>query len=214
MDITSLGHSAFRLRGKSASVVTDPYDSTMVGLKFPKHTEASVVTISHDHEDHNAASIVEGNPYVIRGPGEYDVQGISVVGFSSFHDDKEGSVRGKNTIYRIEIDGIVIVHLGDLGHELTSSQVEALDGVDILMIPVGGTFTIDAKTAVKIVKEIDPYIVIPMHYQRPELNQKAFGELEPVATFVKEIGKEAVQMSKLPVSRDKLTEEMQVVILE
>lgn len=214
MDIIPLGLSSFRLRGKSVTLVTDPYDSALVGLKFPKHIEAAVVTVSHDHKDHNAIFNIEGTPYIVKGPGEYDIQGVSIVGFSSFHDEKAGSLRGKNTIFRIEIDGIVIVHMGDLGHNLSSAQIESLDGVDVLMIPVGGTVTIDAKNAVSVVKEIDPSIVIPMHYHKPELNQKTFGELEPVSAFVKELGKEAVTMPKLSLTREKITEEMQLIILE
>lgn len=214
MEITYLGHSSFRFRGKNASVVCDPYDSDMVGLKFPKHTQADIVTISHMHEDHNAASQVEGSPYIINGPGEYEVKGVGIVGHATFHDEEKGATRGKNTIFRIEIDGISVVHLGDLGHILTGTQVDELDGVGILLIPVGGIFTLDPAKAVAVVNEIDPAIVIPMHYGRPELNQKTFSELSGVAAFLKEIGKEAVPQPKLTVTRDKLPEEMQVVVLE
>src|SRR3989344_2417944 len=143
MDITYLGHSSFKLRGKGSIVVTDPF-GPVVGLPFPKHTTADIVTVSHDHEDHNAADLVEGNPFVVRGPGEYEIKGVGVVGLGVFHDDAGGTKRGKNTIYRIELDGISIVHLGDLGHELSSAQVDSLDGVDILLVPVGGVYTIDA----------------------------------------------------------------------
>ncbi|KKU86228.1 MAG: Zn-dependent hydrolase of the beta-lactamase fold-like protein [Candidatus Gottesmanbacteria bacterium GW2011_GWA2_47_9] len=176
MDITYLGHSSFKLRGKNATVVTDSYDPAMVGLKFPKHIEADIVTVSHDHQDHNA---------------------------------------GKNTMYRIELDGVAIVHLGDIGDTLTSAQVDNLDGVDVLFIPVGGVYTIDATKAVAIIHEVEPSIVVPMHYGRPELNQKAFGELAPVAAFLKEIGKEGLTaVSKLALTKDKIPEEMQVVVFE
>src|SRR3989304_462301 len=114
MDITYLGHSSFRLRGKQASLVTDPYHSQMVGLKFPRHVTADVVTVSHNHEDHNATAAVEENPFVISGPGEYEVKGVNVLGIASFHDDAKGAKRGRNIIYRIEMDGVAIVHLGDL----------------------------------------------------------------------------------------------------
>jgi L-ascorbate metabolism protein UlaG (beta-lactamase superfamily) len=214
MDITYLGHSSFRIRGKTATVVTDPYGAD-VGLKFPRHIEADIVTVSHDHGDHNAVAQVEGTPYVIKGPGEYEIKGIGVVGFSVFHDEQKGALRGKNTIYRIEVDGVSIVHMGDLGHMLTSVEVEALDGVNVLMIPVGGVHTIDAAKASHLISEIEPSIVIPMHYGRPELNQKIFSNLLPLSAFLKEIGKEdTVALPKLVISKDKLPAEMQVVVLE
>lgn len=214
MDIVYLGHSSFKLRGKQASVVTDPF-GPMVGLPYPKHTTADIVTVSHDHEDHNAAGIVEGNPFVVRGPGEYEVKGVGIVGVGVYHDDTGGSERGKNTIYRIELDGISVVHLGDLGHELSSAQVDSLDGVDILLIPVGGFYTIDAASAAKVVGEIEPRIVIPMHYLTAGLDQKAFGSLAVVEAFLKEMGKaDVVPQPKLTISKDKMPEEMQVVVLQ
>ena len=200
MDITSLGHASFRIRGKTATVITDPYDPTLVGMKFPKHVEADIVTVSHEHADHSSVREVEGNPFIIKGSGE--------------HDDQKGTVRGRNTIYRIEIDGVAIVHLGDLGHTLSTTEIDELDGVNILMTPVGGVYSLDPAQAVAVVNEIEPEIVIPMHYGRPELNQKAFGGLSPLSAFLKEIGKEAVPQPKLTVTRDKLPAEMQVIVLE
>lgn len=214
MDITPLGLSSFKIRGKNATIVTDPYDSTAVGLKFPKKVEATIVTVSHDHADHNAVAAVEGSPFVVRGPGEYEIQGVSVIGFSSFHDSEKGAARGRNTIYRIEVDGVAILHLGDLGHALTSEEIEHLDGVDVLCIPTGGDVTIDAATAMAIVKEIAPSIVIPMHYLRPGLS-KTFAALAPVTAFLKEMGLESVTpQPKLTISKDKLPEQMQIVVLE
>lgn len=214
MDITSLGHASFRIRGKNASVVTDPYDSGLVGFKFPKHIEADIVTVSHEHTDHSNVAALEGTPFVIKGPGEYEVGGVGVVGLSTFHDDKKGAERGHNIIYRIEIDGIAILHLGDLGHTLSTNEIDELDGVNILMIPVGGVYSLDPTQAVAVVNEIEPGIVIPMHYGRPELNQKEFGGLSPVSAFLKEIGKEAAPQPKLTITKDKLPAEMQVIVLE
>ncbi len=215
MDITYFGHSSFRIRGKAATVVTDPYSSDMVGLKFPKHTPCDIVTVSHEHEDHNAVSQLDGSPFVVHGPGEYEIKGIAIVGVSVFHDEEKGAKRGRNTIYRIEVDGVSIVHLGDLGHTLTSEQVDGLDGVDILMVPVGGVYTIGPSQAAQVVNEIEPTIVIPMHYGRSELNAKTFSELAPVSSFLKEVGKEAVApQPKLAITKDKLPPEMQVVVLE
>ncbi len=214
MEITYLGHASFRLRGKNATVVTDPFDSLMVGLKFPKHVSADAVTVSHDHEDHNAVKEIEGTPFIVRGPGEYEVKGVGIVGLGSYHDDEKGAKRGKNTIYRIEIDGIAIVHLGDLGHPLTTKEVDELDGVSVLLVPVGGVYSLDPAAAVAVVNEIEPLVVIPMHYSRPELNEKTFAGLSPVEAFLKEMGKEAVPQAKLTLTKDKLPAEMQVVVLE
>ncbi len=215
MDITNLGHSSFRIKGKSAVVVTDPYDTDKVGLKFPKHIEADIVTISHDHPGHNAAKEIEGAPYVLHGAGEYEIKGIGVVGLPTFHDGENGATRGKNVIYRYEIDGLSIVHLGDIGHLLSSALVDELDTVNILFIPVGGVSTITPTQAVQLISDIEPGIVIPMHYGRPELNQAKFGSLSPLSVFLKEIGKESVvPQSKLAITKDKLPVEMQVVVLE
>ncbi len=215
MDITSLGHASFKVRAKLATIITDPYLSDMVGLKFPKNMEADIITISHQHQDHNAVQNIAGNPFVVAGPGEYEIKGVHIVGTPSFHDGEKGEKRGSNTIYHIEMDGVRLAHLGDLGHTLSVSDIEQLGEVDILFIPVGGVFTIDAKQAVEVINEIEPTIVIPMHYGRPELNQETFGTLAPLAHFLKEMGKEGVSpQPKLSITKDKLPEELQVVVLE
>lgn len=215
MDISYLGHSSFRIRGKHTTIVTDPFDSAMVGFPYPKHVSANIVTVSHDHGDHNSVSQIEGSPYIVSGPGEYEIQGVGIVGISTFHDGAKGSERGLNTMYRMEIDGISIVHVGDLGHALDSETVDALDGVDILLIPVGGFYTIDAEKAGAVIKEVEPSIVIPMHYFTPKHNAKAFGEVKPLDVFLKEMGKEGiVPVPKLTITKDKIPEAMQVVVLE
>lgn len=219
MEIYPLGHASFRIKGKNASVVTDPYNPKMVGLAFPKHTIADVVVISHAHEDHNFVSLVEDPPgsskVVVSGPGEYEIKGIDIVGIATYHDNKDGQERGSNTIYKIDIDGIVVVHLGDLGHKLSEEQVDLLNSVDVLLIPTGGVYTIDAKTAVDIVAQLEPSIVIPIHYQRDKLNQQIFAGLTPVTAFLKEMGQEQVTpLPKLKVTKDSLPEETQIVVLE
>lgn len=214
MDINYLGHSAFKIRGRGATVITDPYESEMVGLKFPKHVSADIVTVSHHHRDHDATGQIEGSPYLVDGPGEYEVKGVSIVGIPSCHDTESGARRGSNTIYRIEVDGVSFVHLGDLGHTLSNNEVESLDGVDILCIPVGGIYTIDAVQAAEVIKSVEPAVVIPMHFGRPELNRQNFGNLAPFSVFLKEVGKEPVSpQPKLTISKDKLPTELQVVVL-
>lgn len=209
MDIIYLGHSSFRIKGKNVTIVTDPYDSTKVGLKFPK-VDANIVTISHDHDDHNLPAQVEGDPKIISGPGEYEIGGVSIFGIPSYHDDSQGEERGRNTIYSVMIDGINMCHLGDLGHKLNQSQIEQIGNVDVLFVPVGGVYTINASQAGNVVSSLEPKIVIPMHYKVSGLAY----ELDSVEDFVKEIGLEPNRDVKLSVAQDKLPEQMQVVVLE
>jgi len=148
MILTWLGHSCFKMQDKigpdGVTVVTDPFGKKY-GLKVPNF-EADIVTVSHDHEDHNNVEALRGNPFVIDSPGEFDVKNVLIEGVDSFHDETSGRERGHNTIYRFVIDDISIVHLGDLGQVLDSTQLEKLAGTDILLIPVGGKYTLDAKT--------------------------------------------------------------------
>lgn len=209
MEIQYLGHSSFRIKGKNVTVVTDPYDSTKVGLKFPK-VDATIVTSSHDHDDHNLIAQVEGSHYDILGPGEYEIGGTSIFGISSFHDDKQGEERGRNTIYVFNIDGIVVCHLGDLGHKLSEEQIGEIGNVDVLLVPVGGVYTIDASLAANTVSQLEPKIVIPMHYKADGLKY----DLEPVENFIKEMGIEPIKDSKFSITSDKLPEEIQLVVLE
>lgn len=210
MDITWLGQACFRIKGKNATVVTDPYSDSFTGLKLPL-TEADVVTVSHDHEDHNFTSAIKGDPFVLKGPGEYEVKGVNIVGVDSFHDDKQGSERGRNTVFNLEVDGVRIAHLGDLGHTLTNEQLEDLGDVDILLIPVGSVYTIDAALAAKISSSIEPKVIIPMHYKIEGLK----APLEGVEKFLKEMGKEDITPApKLTITKEKLPEEPTIVLLE
>lgn len=214
MDIYYLGHSSFRIKGKSVTVVTDPY-SASIGLRFPKHVTADIVTISHDHADHNAVKEIDGTPFIISGPGEYEVKGVGVIGIGTYHDGDKGQKRGRNTIYRIDIDDIAIVHLGDLGHELSKETLEELGSVDILLVPCGGHYTIDAEQASKVVSEIEPSVVIPMHYKTASHDMKMFGELTGVDVFLKEMGvSDFTPLSKYSTSKDKLPDQMQTVVLQ
>ncbi len=209
MDITWLGHASFKIKGKGATVVTDPYDEK-IGFKLPK-AEADIITVSHNHYDHNAYSLVAGDPFLVDGPGEYEIKGINVVGVPSFHDNKRGQERGKNTLFNLRVDGVNITHLGDLGQdELTSRQIDSLGNIDVLMVPVGGVYTIDASLAVKIVASLEPSIIIPMHFRDKDSKL----DLEPVEKFLKEMGKEDIQAdNKLSISKDRLPTEPQVVLL-
>lgn len=212
MIITYLGQSCFKLQDKIGSegvtVATDPFDKT-VGFGVP-HFEADIVTVSHNHFDHNNISAIRGNPFIADMPGEYDAKGVSIVGVDSYHDEKEGKERGKNIIFSIVIDNITVVHLGDLGHVLDSKQLEKLAGTDILLVPVGGKYTIDAKKAVEVVSQIEPRIVIPMHYKTKESKI----DIDSVDKFIKEIGLKPRYEEKLKISKKDLPpEEMELVVL-
>jgi L-ascorbate metabolism protein UlaG (beta-lactamase superfamily) len=139
-------------------VLTDPYDESIgYSLGEPK---ANIVTSSHPHPGHGFTSGVGGEPRIVHGPGEYEIAGIFITGISTFHDSTKGRERGKNTVYLIEMDDMRLCHLGDLGHPLTTEQAEDIDGVDVMLVPVGGLSTIDAATAVETVRLLQPRIVI------------------------------------------------------
>lgn len=211
MDIYWLGQSCFKIKGKGATVIIDPYDTDFTGLKLPKDLEAQVVLSTHEHKDHNNVAAVTGNPLIITGPGEYETAGISIKGIATFHDKVSGAEKGINTIYHVLIDGINIVHLGDLGHILTEEQSSEIDSTDILMIPVGGKYSLNAEEASKVVAQMEPGIVIPMHYQIPELKIEG---LDSVELFLKEMAAENVEpQPKLSITRDKLPETTIVVVL-
>lgn len=189
--------------------MTDPFDKK-IGIK-PPNFEADIITTSHDHYDHNNIKALRGQPFVIKNAGEYDIKGVAVQGIESYHDEKEGGERGLNVIYRIEISNISVAHLGDLGHALDNKQVEALAGTDILLIPVGGKYTIDAKKAVEVVNQVEPRIVIPMHYKTPGLKL----DIDGVDKFIKEIGLKPTEEEKLKITKKELPQEdMELVVLK
>jgi L-ascorbate metabolism protein UlaG (beta-lactamase superfamily) len=213
VDITYLGHSSFRLKGKTASIITDPFDPSMVGLKYPPQ-EANIVTVSHNHPDHNKVDLVKDVGRVVDGPGEYEISGVSIIGIPSFHDDKKGEERGKNTVFVFEIDDLRLAHLGDLGHKLSSDAIEEMGEIDILMVPVGGKYTIDSQTAVEVVRSIEPSIIIPMHYLMDGMNPEIFSELEKAEVFVNAMGVPSETMEKLSTKKSEIGEEQKIVLLE
>lgn len=216
MDITYLGHSCFKLRSGSATVITDPYDAS-VGFKLPR-VSADVVTVSHQHSDHNniggvAASSRRERPFIIDKAGEYEVGGVSVFGLRTYHDDKQGQLRGENIVYSVLIEGISVVHLGDLGHQLSEAEVDELNGVDVLLCPVGGHYTIGPKEAVNLVQAVEPAVIVPMHFKTDQHDKKTFEMIEEVGKFVEEMGLEAKTTDKLSISRSSLPEETELVVL-
>lgn len=224
MTIQWFGQSFFKItsknsKGEDVVLTIDPFNKDY-GLKVPSKFGADIVLISHDHKDHNNTDLIKGTtitpePFVVSGPGEYEFKEIMIYGIPAFHDDNNGSDRGDNTIYLINLENIWLVHLGDLGQKsLTDSQLEKIEGSDILLIPVGGTYTIDAKDASKIISQIEPRVVIPMHYNLPGLKFKSETKLDGVEKFIKEIGLKPQTEDKFKIQKKNLPQEdTQLVVL-
>jgi len=164
MRIKYLGHACFMITSDAGTrIITDPY-APNERLTYGEIKEsADIVTVSHEHFDHNNVAAVKGNPEVVKGTAK--VRGIEFKGIPTYHDDADGSKRGNNTILCFEVDGVKVCHFGDLGHQLSDKQVAELDKVDILLVPVGGNYTIDARVANEVCNKIAPKVIIPMHYQ-------------------------------------------------
>lgn len=211
MDIYWFGQAFFKIKAKNVNLLIDPFNPDVVGLKLPKELSTDVVLVSHDHPDHNNKAAIPDSPFIFSGPGEYEIKGAVITGIGSYHDTKEGTERGKNTIFHILVDDLNIVHLGDFGQsKLTEEQIAQISTTDILLIPVGGVYTIDAKAASEIVVQLEPKIIIPMHYKVEGLKF----ELDEVEKFLKEMGAENIQpQAKLAISKDKLPEEPTVMVL-
>jgi len=171
MRIKWLGLASFLITTDNGTkIVTDPYQ-TGGELAYGEIREsADIVTVSHDHFDHNNVSAIQGKPEVLKKPGQFEVKGIAFQGIASLHDDVGGKARGKNNIFCLDADGMRICHLGDLGHGLRDEHISRIGSVDILLIPVGGVYTIDAKMATVVCEQLKPKIVIPMHYRDGKCN--------------------------------------------
>ncbi len=208
MEISWLGYSCFRIHGSHSNIITDPYPPTL-GYKLGQPT-ANIVTVSHAHPGHSYVEGVPPEAKKVTGPGEYEISDVLITGVAAYHDAEQGKLKGKNTIYVIEVDDIDICHLGDLGHSLSASQVAEIGHVDVLMLPVGGGNTLNAAKASEVVRQLEPKIVIPMHYKTPELSV----ELEPVEKFLNEMGvKQLEPRPKLTVSKSSIPDILQVVLL-
>ncbi len=210
LTITWLGHSFFKLQAGDVTVAIDPYDAA-TGLKPPRFN-ADLLLITHEHHDHNNRGTIMGQPFEVSTPGEYEVGGVTVYGVAGFHDTKGGEDRGRMTMYRVEMEGIRVVHLGDIGQDkLTAEQLEVLDGVDVLLIPVGGKYTVNGQQAANLVEQLEPRIVVPMHYKIPGLKI----DIEGPESFVKAIGLPTQKEQKLKLQKKDLNpDQRQVVLLE
>ncbi len=212
MKIKWLGHASFLITSDTGiKIITDPYetgDSLSYGeIKIP----ADIVTVSHNHFDHNNVAAVGGNPEVVKGAGTREVKGIKFDGSSTYHDEAGGKKRGDNTIFCFEVDGIRVCHLGDLGHQLSEKQVAELGKVDILLTPVGGFYTIDARVATEVCKQLRPRVVIPMHFR----NERCTLPIAEVDEFL--LGKKDVKRpdtSGVEFKAEQLPPSTQIVVLK
>jgi L-ascorbate metabolism protein UlaG (beta-lactamase superfamily) len=209
VEITFYGHACFRIREIGVTVVTDPYEKE-IGYTLPR-IRADAVTISHSHEGHSCSRGFRGSPRILSCPGEYEIGGVFITGVPTFHDAQGGKERGQNIAFLFDFDGLTVCHLGDLGHVLTQSHVESLDGINVLLLPVGGRSTLDAARAAETVGLLEPNVVVPMHYRTPGLSR----DLAPVSSFLKVMGiGELSPQETLKISASKLPQDTQVVVLQ
>jgi L-ascorbate metabolism protein UlaG (beta-lactamase superfamily) len=214
MKIQWLGHACFLLTSESGlRIITDPYTAGVFGLEYKPPTEAAdIVTVSHDHADHNNVADVKGNPQVVQGVGSKEAKGVQFKGVASAHDESSGKERGSNTIFCFALDGVSVCHLGDLGHDLTDQAVADIGGVDVLLIPVGGNFTIDAAVAEKVCQKLAPKIVIPMHFK----NDRCPGfPVAGVEEFTR--GRQPVKVSEsteVEIKREQLPAATETIVLQ
>jgi L-ascorbate metabolism protein UlaG (beta-lactamase superfamily) len=208
MEITWYGRACFRLRGRDATVISDPCPPA-TGFVAGKH-DVDLLTISHDHADHAYTRSITAGLTLTR-PGEYEFRDLLVIGIRTFHDGERGAQRGENVVFAVEIDGVHVCHLGDLGHLLTEEQLAELGPIDVLLVPAGGQFTISPAEAAEVVAQVSPRIVIPMHYAVNGASQDLLGPEK----FLHEMGvADTTRQPKAQVTPSNLPEETQVVLLE
>ena len=212
MKVKWLGHASFLITSEEGTrIITDPY-ATGMGISYGEIKEAAdIVMVSHEHGDHNNAAAVSGSPQVVKGAGVQEAKGIQFKGIASFHDDAEGSQRGPNTIFCFTVDDVKLCHLGDLGHHLSEQQIADISDVDVLLIPVGGFFTIDAAVATQTTEKLKPRVVIPMHYS----TDKCAYPISGVDDFLK--GKANVKRmdaSEVELTKSELPSAAEIVVLK
>lgn len=218
MEIIWHGHSFFEISGKGeekkVNIAIDPYDES-IGLVPPKKVGADILLVSHPHHDHSNTKIFYDTPFIINTPGEYEIGGVFIKGIPSFHDNVQGKEGGLNTIFVLDFrgEGINVCYLGDLGEtQLSPKILEDIVGVDILFIPVGGKFTISGKEAAKLVGQIEPKVVIPMHYKIPGINL----DIDDEKPFLRALGiGEKEKIKKLKIKKEQLKKEgTEIVLME
>jgi L-ascorbate metabolism protein UlaG (beta-lactamase superfamily) len=215
MKIKWYGHAAFLITSdQGVKIITDPYEPGAFGgqLTYGQIKDQSdIVIISHDHADHNDTKSLPGSPEIVKGSGSKTVKGIPIKGISTYHDPSKGSQRGDNTIFTFSVDGMKICHLGDLGHILGDKELAEIGPVDLLLIPVGGYFTIDPKEATRVAEQIKPKVLIPMHFK----TKKCGFPIAPVEDFLK--GKSNLKRpkaSEAAFEKKGLPQQMEILVLE
>lgn len=209
MEITWLGHSCFRIKGKEIIIVTDPCPPETGYTLAPM--QADMVTVSHAHPGHSYLGALQEGYRVFKGPGEYEMKDTYVTGIASYHDAEQGKKSGKNTVYVIELEGVTLCHIGDLGHPLSPEVTGELGNINVLFLPVGGHSTLAVQPAADLVRNLNPGYVIPMHYKTAD--EKA--ELDFPEKFLKELGHgELALQPKLVVTRTNIPASTQVVLLD
>jgi L-ascorbate metabolism protein UlaG (beta-lactamase superfamily) len=207
-EIKWLGHACVRLRGRDVTVIMDP-----VGPEtgyVPAKQRADIVTVSHPHPGHRHLELVRPGYRLVEGPGEYEIKGTFITGIRTYHDTEHGKRFGKNTVYVVDLDGVQVCHLGDLGHPLSEEQAELLSDVDVLLVPVGGGTTLDADRAVEVVGQIEPHIVVPLQYR----TEKGDRERDPLERFMRAMGiTEWKAQESLSVRKGEFGEAVEVVVL-
>ena len=206
--ISYLKHASFMLSQNSYNILIDPYQK-MGKLTLPTLKSPNILLISHEHQDHNNREYVGESTYVIDHPGEYEIGDVSISGMNTYHDTNKGKDRGFNTVFSINFEGVNFVHLGDLGDMLTKSQIEELGVVNVLFIPVGGYFTIDAKVAKDIIRDINPHIAIPMHYKIDEIEYP----LSPLSEFLDIYDGVVTTLDSLSVKKTDFTDDFETKVI-
>jgi L-ascorbate metabolism protein UlaG (beta-lactamase superfamily) len=212
MKVKWFGHASFLITAVDGTrIIIDPY-APGAGIDYGKINEAAdIVIISHQHGDHNNAAAIKGAPEIVTGAGSHITKGIEFKGIESYHDASGGRERGPNTIFCFTVDGIKLCHLGDLGHRLSSQQAAEIGDIDILFIPVGGFFTIDAKEAGQVCNQLKPRIIIPMHYK----TTKCAYPISGVEDFLSGKAKiNRVASSEVEFEKDKLPEAPEIIVLK
>jgi L-ascorbate metabolism protein UlaG (beta-lactamase superfamily) len=215
MKIKWYGHAAFLITSdQGAKIIIDPYEPGAFGgqLSYGKiKDQVDIVLTTHDHADHNYTKDLPGAPQIVKGSGSKTAKGISMKGISTYHDASQGSERGANTIFTLKIDNIQLCHLGDLGHLLSDKELAEIGPVDILLIPVGGFFTIDPKEATRVAEQIKPKILIPMHFK----TAKCGFPIAPVEDFLKgKTNTKRPKASEATFDKATLPQQMEIVVLE
>ncbi|MCL4543257.1 MAG: MBL fold metallo-hydrolase [Chloroflexi bacterium] len=210
MELTWFGHACFRFRGREATVITDPPDPAL-GYAIPR-LPVNVLTCSHQHPGHGYLDMCSDGCKALTGPGEYEIAGVFITGVHTYHDDVKGVERGRNVVFAVTVDDVTVAHLGDLGHQLTAEQRAELPTIDVLLVPVGGVTTINGAQAAELVTQLQPHVVIPMHYRTAAEHTQP---LETVERFLREIGqKEVAPQNRVNVTKSNLPDQLQVIVLE